>query len=287
MLDYDKFADSLKTELPINRKERFYTGTILPSILFHNGPGNLFTFLREIDGFPAGVTHDITGDDFLFYTEYNLKESAGGKSVGAVIPTGSNDTPDAIIEILKPQRLFVIVEAKMFSNISEEEFAGQVAAQKRAVNDILNEHYGLNEGQIFHIALVPEGLGLKSTTEYQVITWEFLLSDAMDLDQNYFANYLRFALKNYSDLVSSSSWGTASTVESNMTGLQICERHEAGEDFWVGRQGGAAKIREDAGNGKWKNFKYSINSQKPKDGRTGNWITISEFESIVGCSDRK
>ncbi len=70
----------METELPINRKERFYTGTVLPSLLFHNGRSNFFRFLKEIKGFPSDVNEKNTQDNFLFYTEYNLKESAGRKS---------------------------------------------------------------------------------------------------------------------------------------------------------------------------------------------------------------
>ena len=49
----EKLKQKLQTGLPINRKERFYTGTVLPSILFHNGLSNLFRFLREIEGSPT------------------------------------------------------------------------------------------------------------------------------------------------------------------------------------------------------------------------------------------
>src|SRR4030042_3802903 len=124
-MDYEAFRKNVTgefSELPLNRKEKFYTGTVLPALLFHNGLSNFFHFLRKINNFPDKVNERITRDNFLFYKEYNLKQSAGNKkNVGRKIPTETNETPDVIIEILKPERegkrVFVIIEAKMFRNI--------------------------------------------------------------------------------------------------------------------------------------------------------------------------
>ncbi len=54
-MQYQEFSRKLKSELPLNRKERFYTATVLPALLFHNGLSNLFRFLREIKGFPSDI----------------------------------------------------------------------------------------------------------------------------------------------------------------------------------------------------------------------------------------
>ena len=103
-MDYAEFCRITKTELPLNRKERFYTGTVLPALLFHNGYDVFFDFLGQLTGFPSEINQHTTGDGDLFYTEYNLRESGGSRSVGAVIDTTSNETPDAIIEILRPKK---------------------------------------------------------------------------------------------------------------------------------------------------------------------------------------
>ncbi len=101
-MDYLHFRKILASELPLNRKERFYTATVLPSLLLHDGISNFYRFLRQIRNFSADINEENAGDSFLFYTEYNLKESAGKKSVGAEISVSSGDTPDVIIEVLKP-----------------------------------------------------------------------------------------------------------------------------------------------------------------------------------------
>ena len=286
-MQYDQFKETLihEKELPINRKERFYTATILHSILFHNGSANLFRFLREIEGFPIDINRANTDDNFLFYTEYNLKESAGKKSVGAGIYTATGDTPDAIIEILKPQKALVVIEGKMFAKPTQNDFRKQMRAQRHAIIDILKSEYGLDNAEIFHIALTPKRLGLTTIPgEYQIINWEFFLdNEEIALQGNYFSNFLRFALEHYDQLVSDQS-GIASTVEDQKRGIQIYEMFKEGisrEEFWLGRKGGKLTIEEDVKNGTWRDRLYSTNTQKPLDGQKGNWINSGEFAQIV------
>lgn len=55
-MDYSAFCQIMKRELPLNRKERFYTGTVLPALLFHNGLANFYSFLRMIIGLPRSLS---------------------------------------------------------------------------------------------------------------------------------------------------------------------------------------------------------------------------------------
>jgi hypothetical protein len=282
-MQYDQFKQWItrENELPINRKERFYTATVLPSILFHNGLANFFRFLRKIEGFPKDINQKNTRDNFLFYTEYNLKESAGKKSVGAGIFTATGDTPDAIIEILEPQKVLVVIEAKMYANLTQNDFGKQMAAQKHAVIDVLMNEYCLDNAKVFHIALTPRQLGFKTTADYQVINWEFFLdNDDIDLQGNYFSNFLRFALERYDELVSDQS-GTASTVEDEKPGFDIYKDGTSQKELWVGRKGGKLTIEQDVKKGTWRDKLYCTNTQKPRDGQKGNWISSHEFAEIV------
>jgi hypothetical protein len=280
-MEYNQFKEWLKSELPLNRKERFYTGTVLPSILFHNGLSNFYRFLKEIEGLPTSVDQEKTNDNFLFYTEYNLKESGGKKSVGAEIYTATRETPDVIIEILEPERVFIVIEAKMFANLTQADFNNQMAAQKSSVIDKLKDQYGLDNDRIFHVALTPEKLEFETTLDYQVINWEFFFdTKEIDLQGNYFANFLRFALDNYRDLVSDQPW-TASTVEKQMTGFEVYRDGIDQGKLWVGRKGGKRTIQEDVKRGIWKDKWYATNTQKPLDGQKGNWISSQEFAAIV------
>lgn len=280
-MQYDQFKQRLTSELPINRKERFYTGTVLPSILFHNGLFNFFRFLREIERLPISIDQENTKDNFLFYTEYNLKESAGKKSVGAEIYTATGDTPDVIIEILEPEKVFIVIEAKMFANLTQIDFGKQMAAQKCAVIDILKKKYSLDDKQIIHIALTPKQLGFKTTVDYQVMNWEFFINNEdIDLQGNYFANFLRFALEHYDELVCDQS-GMASTVEKQIRGFDVYRDGIDQGKLWVGRKGGKRTIEEDVNKGTWRDKLYGINTQKPQDGQKGNWISSHEFAAIV------
>jgi len=279
-MDYGYFCKILKGELPLNRKERFYTGTVLPALLFHNGLSNLYHFFSAINNFPREVNEGTTADIFLFYTEYNLRESAGDRNVGRRIVAYTKDTPDVIVEILKPIRIFIIIEAKMFEKINQSKLNGQVSRQRKYVSEPLKKTFQLEDNQIFHIALVPEASGIKDSKYYQVINWEFFIGNqALDVTSNYFYNYLKFALDNYKDLVAKN--GPPGTVEDYKTGEEIYRNGKNNGSWWVGMRGVVNIIIEDAKTNKWKSASYGMNTIKPPAGRKGNWITSKEFAELV------
>lgn len=282
-MDYGSFCRILKgklSELPLNRKEKFYTGTILPALLFHNGLNNFYNFLQKIDDFPHEVNEARTKDNFLFYTEYNLKQSADRKkNVGRIIPTETNETPDAIIEILKPKKVFIVIEAKMFHNVSQTGLSSQISKQRKRVIEPLKKAFNLKENQVFHIALVPKESKLKSGKYYQVINWEvFIDNGEFDLKNNYFYNHLKFALDNYKELVST---GSPPPPYHRKKGQQIYEDGKNNVNYWVGRQGGKKRIIEDIKFNEWETYEYYVNQDKPPTGRKGNWITSKEFAELV------
>ena len=176
---YDDFKDASLKYLPLNRKERFYTATVLPALLFHGGLRNLYRFFGLLSGFPAEINESATGDAFLFYTEYNLKQSAGDRNVGRNIVAESNDTPDLLILTLRPRQLLVAVEGKMFSRALQAEMDQQMSRQRRIVLSPLATALGVGESDVFHVALVPSGLGLANTRAYQTLNWEVLLDTAI------------------------------------------------------------------------------------------------------------
>lgn len=278
-MEYKEFCVFLKKELPLNRKERFYTGTVLPALLFHNGVKNLYRFLDSIEGFPHEINEVRTGGDFLFYTEYNLKESAGDRNVGRKIHASTNDTPDLVIEILNPKNVFVIIEAKMFARVSQDELTGQIARQKTYIAEELRKEFSLPSRNFYHIAIVPSQLAIKSTEEYQVINWEFFIEEPK-VKNNMFYNYLKFALDNYDDL--RAIQGGPSTVKFKMKGKMLYEFGKENIDHWVGREGGQEQIIGDIKIGKWaQKHDYCVNTVKPSKGKHGNWIPILQFLELV------
>ena len=275
-MDYETFCNNVRGVLPLNRKERFYTGTVLPALLFHNGLHNFYSFLQQIKRFPSEISESSTADNFLFYTEYSLRDS-----IRDTEQTITGETPDVIIMILEPARALIFIEAKMFARGSQAELTGQIRQQRQVVGEQLRESCSVDESSFYHLALVPGKLSVESTDRYQVLNWEFFLGNPdLMVEGNYFYNYLRYALENYDSLVSPKS--TATTCETREIGRVLYEKiKQRGLDLWVGRQGGLQTIREDIVSGKWLSHVYFVNSQKPATGRPGNWISGQEFLRLV------
>jgi hypothetical protein len=286
-MDYAMFKDVLNRELPLNRKERFYTATVLPSLLFHKGLSNFYRFLREIRNFPSDINEESTGDTFLFYTEYNLKQSGGKKSVGKEISTPTGDTPDVIIEILRPPRVFVFIEGKMFENLAQPKLDKQMKRQRIAVIDVLKKDFNTDDDHIFHVALIPKGLGFKDTLDYQVINWELFKDDhGFKVQDNYFYNYLTFALDHYKRLVGD-KFRQAETVKGYETGLNIYQNWKEQKGLWIGRRGGRLQIIKDIEEDKWQDRAYCWNTEKPQKGLKGHWISSEEFVKLVETNKRQ
>lgn len=282
-MDYNDFCEYSKSDLPLNRKERFYTGTVLPALLFHKGLDNFYTFLRAIKGFPPEINKSTTKDDFLFYTEYSLKESAGKRNIGEKIDTETKETPDVVIEILKPKKVFVIIEAKMFAKVTEEDLSNQMNAQEKAVVDILKKKFQLAHEQVFHIALIPKKAGIKESGKFQVVNWDsFIQSPELKVQDNFFFNYLRFALDNYEHLVQNGGWRLPDYVKPNKpTGEEIYENGKNHGSLWVGRKGGRPTLLADIRTGKWKKKRYCVSDSKPTRGIFGQWISSMDFAEMV------
>ena len=78
------------------------------------------------------------------------------------------------------------------------------------------------------------------------------------MKDNYFYNFLVFALKNYDEL-KSKAVSIASTVKGYMTGEEICREAKEKGELWIGRKGGKSKIVQDIEEHFWKDRKYCYN----------------------------
>ena len=283
-MEYEAFCKSLKKELPLNRKECFYTGTVLPELLFHKGLNNFYAFLRLIEGFPKTVGQATTGDNFIFYTEYNLKESAREQNIWPEKETPTGETPDLVIEILEPEKILVVVEGKMFAKVTEEELFTQMASQERAVIRILKKQCGFKDHWVFHLALLPRALGIERCGGHQVVYWDmFIENKEFNVQDSIFLRYLKYALENYDALVQRNTWGPPPAhVEGYLSGREVYENGKQGGSLWVGRRGGRNTFLRDVQTGKWeRKSNYPISSSKPSKGIPGQWITSAEFARMV------
>jgi hypothetical protein len=74
--------DLLDSTLPLNRKERYYTGTVLPALLCADSMAHLARLGRPelLDIGDLTVRADPEDCTVLFFTEYSLIESAVGEA---------------------------------------------------------------------------------------------------------------------------------------------------------------------------------------------------------------
>lgn len=271
--------EALLTQLPLNRKERFYTGTVLPALVGAHDfahVGRLF----ELAGLPSvEVSGDPADTRLLFFTEYGFKESLIGGSFGQFDPL-SRDTPDVVLYLAPegddPGRLLGI-EAKMFHRPSRAALEGQLAVQRQLLTGI-TDSLGLSEPTL--IALLPhplkEALGpLASPTA--VITWEELATTFRDVAPAYWVAMLDTALERYSSLVGDQT----SNAHAHLSGLEIVEgaAQNSFEYQHMGRQGGTKgkMLFEDFGpEGRWRGQIYQVRTT-PLPGNPTNWFSIAEF----------
>ena len=111
----------------------------------------------------------------------------------------------------------------MFAKVQQNELTEQIRRQQRVITDQFRKRLGGEK--YYHLALIPEKWEMKNTTEYQVINWEFFIdNNDLNVQDNFFYNYLRFALENYDELVSiSAGGGLASEGDMSLTWWALCE----------------------------------------------------------------
>ena len=272
--------------LPLNRKERFYTGTILPSIICFQNFEYIHLFFRLIEKFPQNIKiqPDSIQNNIQFLTEYSLKESANFIQKNFDNLPSTKDTPDLVILITKPELYLIVIEAKMFSSATIDEFNNQIKAQKKII-DCIRTNLKIKEHNIFHIGLVPQKYFPNSIHKNcQMLYWEDIIDSYQSiLSKNYFLETLKLALNNYSLLKSNndgSSYGK--NMESRLTGFEIIKRSKSGEAFFVGRNKGinGPELKNDKDSGRWESYKYEVNfTAKTPPNR--NWFSSGEFVKFI------
>ncbi|MEL7642324.1 MAG: hypothetical protein AAGU21_22030 [Solidesulfovibrio sp.] len=281
MSDYKYFQSLCCSELPLNRKEKFYTGTVFPSLLFHNGIENLKMFISNIDGFNGIDLKELTGDDVLFYTEYNFKQSCILTEDITHSNFKTNDTPDVVVEILKPTKCFIVIESKMFMKTTQAVFDSQMKRQREYIIDYLPSGLGVSRDKCFHVALIPERLGYEKSNDYSLFFWDdFLDENVYSFKANYFYKYLRFAMENYETL-SFKNTAFFNSVRGAVSGKTIREDMLKGKRYYIGREGGERIIDADIDSGIFESRTYWYNDVIPHRAKKGNWLRIDLLKRIA------
>lgn len=267
--------------LPLNRKERYYTGTVLPGLVGADGFAHLSRFLALCG---LDIELDARRDEvpeLLFVTEYGFAESVFTVEDRARWGNDSEaDTPDVVIA---GADWLVAVEAKMFHNPSAVALAGQMSRQSKVTSrwiDVLD----LDPARVVHVLLLPEKLAVSAGTGtasevggWPVITWEQVLAEYRHVGPLYWSNVLATALADYDGLVSAGpAFGT--NMDAKLTGSEIVDLHAEGTLPYtsVGRARGlhGEPFRSDITSGAWRTRAYEVRDGDPPN---AFWFTVAEF----------
>jgi len=273
-------------ELPLNRKERFFTGTVLPMIVCKDNFKNIHILLSLVGIFETTILNfNPSESNVLFFTEYSLVESLIGKDKHRFkgLPK-TKDTPDIIIYIKSAKKKLVALEAKMYDVPTADKLNDQMEAQQKILKSI---EISLDTDKPHHYLLLPEKLAKQSNgLEYPVITWEALQAAYEPVcKDDYFFELLRISLNKYDELVSPGiTYGI--NCEEKISGQQILKRFQSGtmDKISMGRDGGidGLALKQDITTGKWQTFPYETSSQNLK-GINRNWFLIEEFVKRIEC----
>jgi hypothetical protein len=270
------FQSLLETHLPLNRKERYYTGTVLPMLVAGDGFAHLTRFLTLCGlHVETAVANALDGGQHLqFFTEYSFLESCFTDRDRARLPHAptEGDTPDVIIA---GDDWLLAVEAKMYHNPSAEALDTQMRRQ-RVIVDYLREQLHIPTDRVAHVLLLPSAFRPGELAS-PVVTWEAVLDDYRVVGPAYWAGVLEIALARYEELVSRGpAFGT--NADGKMLGSEIVDAHAHGtlKFTFMGRQDGITgkSIQADIESGKWRTHQYEIR-YSPLSAK--NWFPIKEF----------
>lgn len=270
--------------LPFNRKERYFTATVLPAIIGCDDFRHLDRFLK-LCGLTGVLKEPPSGpEDLVFYTEYGIAESMKPAG-GSADLTGA--TPDVVIA---GDGWLLAVEAKMYSKFDADDLTEQLAGQAKVLKPFISK---LDRDNFRHVLLLPrpskdfKGIDALSKTG-KVVWWDDVLQEYSKVDPltntsvapQYWLNILRLALDSYVDNVSKAGQ-SGKNSDKKLKGDVIWMLHGLGQQdhTYVGRKGGYSKFREDVAAGKWQTTKYEV-SVKPVLGEK-NWFPISEFIGLI------
>ena len=275
-------AGLFDNRLPINRKERYYTGTVLPMIVASDGFAHLNCFLEL-----CKVSSDVVVDadpascNIEFFTEYGFKESLKGGAEERFSVPPDKSTPDLVIYIESDTSLLLSVEAKLFDRTSTYILQRQLQKQAELLSFMCD---GIKTRTLVHqVALLPDKMGIAGPIgDVPVVTWEQVACTFRDVAPDYWIAVLDEALRRYEDLVSRSA---GRNYDAMITGQEIYMRHNEGDNTytWMGREGGlhGPKIQDDLeleAEG-WMKRKYKVR-HKPLTNKH-NWFAIADFVKKV------
>jgi hypothetical protein len=282
------FVAATHSRLPMNRKERYFTGTVLPMLIGDNGFAHLYRFL-ELCGLRGVSLHDgghpLDGEqDVQFFTEYGFEESVYTKDDRARLAgrPRERDTPDVV---LCGADWLVAVEAKMYHRPSREALEQQFAKQHVLV-EFWTTRFRLDRARVAHVLLLPGELEKdRRLLSPPVITWEQVAAAYATVGTAYWFGVLQSALDRYSELCSPEPT-FRTNADTLMSGADIVAEHGQGTlpYTWMGRSGGknGKTLAGDIATGAWRDQQYEVRCDPMAN--NPNWFAVSHFVSITASS---
>jgi hypothetical protein len=263
--------------LPLNRKERFYTGTVLPMVVAGDGLAHLHRFLALCGlGFEQDADHGSGGNESIeFFTGYNFAESCftGDDLARFPEPPTGADNPDLVI--VGPGWL-VVVEAKMFHNPPPRALNEQMRRQ-RVLVDYWARQLDIPAGRVAHVLLLPSKLPTDGVID-KVVTWEEVLQAYRIVGPEYWTALLWTALDRY-DLLVTPAKTFGINADGHMTGAEIVAAHGRGDlaFAYMGRRLGLDGIglAADMASGKWRTRVYEVRYERLAG--KSHWFAIPQF----------
>lgn len=284
--------EMLNSYLPMNRKEAFFTATVLPGIVCCNDFAHFSKFLKVLDlGDVTFDAHPKTAN-IQFFTEYSITEAAASKVLKERFTSSdfnSNERPDLLIVIdCHPRAKLIAIEAKMFSAVHPKNLHKQMDFQRQK---ILNPLEFILKCDILHLALLPKLLigawkknkasddafsALCASSTIRIVTWEDILAPFKDGDlATYWVAILDTALRDFSTLAAKVEWHTHN--DGTLPGAEIVEQFGS-DGFYpmMGRRGGlkGQLLKADIESGSWKTHKYEVKSDEDP---ILNWFFTRDF----------
>jgi hypothetical protein len=268
----------LDLTLPVNRKERYYTGTVLPAVICSDDLTHLDRLAGLLDAGPVTVRADPRDCTVAFFTEYGIAESLVGPAAGRFtnLPPGK-DTPDVIVLITEPHPVLIALEAKLYDKPKPSALRSQLQAQRALLGPVA-EQLGTILGEpvrLVHAALLPRAYaGTASGLGFPIITWEQVRDAYRDVAPRYFHDMLTIALERHPQLVAS----PIANQDTCLTGATLVQRYLAGDRTyaWMGRNGGltGARLDQDIAEGRWHEIAYQCSTTSVEN---RNWFSVANF----------
>jgi len=272
--------------LPLNRKEAFYSATVLPGIICADGLSRFFNLLGMVN-IQVDMHPDTT--NIQIFSEYDLLDAIrgdqGASDAWKALRSGlTGDTPDFVILVNLSTPLLLVLEAKLFdrSTVGIAEQIGRQRANMLLLKQVLPEY------ETVHVALVPESAAtaVRATVEDQAdfttVTWEGIAEAYENVPEAaYWVRLLKFALSRERELRSRAAGGRTHE-DSRKTAAEILDAY--GRPDCVMRSVGVLGtnwqlLKEDIlryGGGK---RKWAVSHAAALPSRT--YLGIDEFVKIV------